>query len=102
MSPSRAHLTDNQTLDFRCRQYRPVHVARVRTAALAGWHPPSLRTAPARGMKTPKLSYQRPENGEQVNQRKIDVEVQLGAIVARGIQVHVRANQGDKGKARTP
>ncbi|WP_207893484.1 hypothetical protein, partial [Sphingomonas sp. PP-CE-1G-424] len=31
-----------------------------------GWHPPSLRTAPAKGIWTPKLSYQRPENGEQV------------------------------------
>lgn len=38
----------------------------VRTAALAGWHPPSLPTAPAKGIWTPKLSYQRPENGEHV------------------------------------
>jgi putative transposase len=38
----------------------------VRTAASAAWHPPSSRTVPAKGMKTPKLTYQRPENGEQV------------------------------------
>lgn len=38
----------------------------VRTAASAAWRPPSLPTALAKGMRTPKLTYQRPENGEQV------------------------------------
>ena len=38
----------------------------VRTAASAAWRPLSSPTAPARGMRTPKLTYQRPENGEQV------------------------------------
>ena len=35
-------------------------------SSLGGMHPPSSPTAPARGMWTPKLTYQRPENGEQV------------------------------------
>ncbi len=29
-------------------------------------HPPNLRAAPAKGIEIPKLSYQRPENGERV------------------------------------
>ncbi|MEN2787080.1 DDE-type integrase/transposase/recombinase [Sphingomonas qilianensis] len=41
----------------------------VRTAALAAWHPPRLPTAPAKGIWTPKQSYQRPENGEHVTRR---------------------------------
>jgi putative transposase len=35
-------------------------------SSLAGWHPPSLPTAPAKGIWTPKLSYQRPDNREHV------------------------------------
>lgn len=43
----------------------------VRTAALAGWHPRSLRTAPAKCIWKPKISYQRPENREQVIARLV-------------------------------
>lgn len=53
----------------------------VRTAALAGWHPPSLPTAPAKGIGTPKLSYQRPENGEHVN---LFVAQSRSVLVSRG------------------
>ena len=35
-------------------------------SGLGAWHPPSSPTAHAKGMRTPKLTYQRPENGEQV------------------------------------
>jgi hypothetical protein len=38
----------------------------VPTAASAAWRPPSLPTAHATGILKPKLTYQRPENGEQV------------------------------------
>lgn len=50
----------------------------VRTAALAGWHPPSLRSASAKGIWT-KLSYQRPEDGEHVRMQKVQAK-----RVARG------------------
>jgi len=37
---------------------------------LAGWHPPSLPTAPAKGIWTTKLSYPQPEKGEQVSRTR--------------------------------
>jgi hypothetical protein len=45
----------------------------VRTAALAGSHPPSLPTAHATGIRKPKLTYQRPENGEHVKLTDVGV-----------------------------
>ncbi len=40
-------------------------------SSIGGLAPPSLRIAPARGIWTPKLSYQRPENGEHVSNAKM-------------------------------
>ncbi len=75
----------------------------VRTADLAGWHPPSLPTAPAKGIWTPKLSYQRPENGEHV---RGDLESQKGpaeALKLAPMGVHPPSGQGlDRLRASAP
>ncbi|TCM00009.1 hypothetical protein C8J41_1271, partial [Sphingomonas sp. PP-CC-3G-468] len=68
----------------------------VRTAVLAGWHPPSLRTAPARGIWTPKLSYQRPENGEHVTSNPSRYGVtQDGDVLSGTIEANILTDDPD-------